>query len=92
MLVQFTGTACTKVQFTGTACTKVQFTGTACTKVQFTGTACTKVQMAALGQTVYTFLFLVCFRAVAGRTAVWRRTVGSWGMDWKGYGTKRGAF
>jgi hypothetical protein len=60
--------------------------------VQFTGTACTKAQMTALGQTAYTFLFLVCFKAVAGRTAVWRRIVCLWGMDWKGYRTKQGAF
>jgi hypothetical protein len=59
--------------------------------LQFTGTACTKAQMTALGQTAYTFVFLVCFKEVAERTAVWRRIVGSWGMDWKGYGTKRGA-
>jgi hypothetical protein len=59
--------------------------------LQLTGSACTKVQMTALGQTAYTFLFLVCFKAVAGRTAVWRGIVGSWGMDWKWYGTKRGA-
>jgi len=48
--------------------------------------------MTALGQTASTLLFLVCFKAVAGRTAVWRRIVGSWGMDWEGYGTQRGAF
>ena len=45
------------------------------TLVQFTGTACTKAQMTALGQTAYTLLFVVCFKAVAGRTAVWRHGV-----------------
>jgi hypothetical protein len=49
--------------------------------LQFTGTACTRAQMTALGQTANTFLFLVCIKAVAGRAAVWRRIVASWGMD-----------